>query len=87
MILVRVDECHFNLISFIFINIFFFLLISVDIDPMETTTQLPAISDMAALGNLSKRCDVHRLRLSFITINLPILLIILLKCLRSFTML
>lgn len=55
---------------------------SVDIDTAETTTLLPAISDMAALGNSSNRSDIHRLRFSLITLNLPILLIFLINSLR-----
>ncbi|XP_055300001.1 uncharacterized protein LOC129567297 [Sitodiplosis mosellana] len=60
--------------------------VKVDIDTVETTTQLPAISDMAALGNASNRADIDRLRVAATTLNFPILLIVLLNFLRSFSM-
>lgn len=71
---------------FVFVFSFYFFP-TVDIDTVETTTQLPAISDMAALGNSSNRSDFQRLQFASILLNLPILLVVVLNILRSYWML
>lgn len=76
----------FTKFACLFFSPFFFADL-VDIDTVETTTQLPAISDMAALGNSSNRSDFQRIQFASILLNLPILLVVVLNILRSYWML
>lgn len=70
-----VKKTNFSLVFFFF---------PVDIDQVETTTILPPISDMAALGNSAHRIHFNTtICYASITISLPIIFAILFSLLRT----
>ncbi|XP_031624821.1 uncharacterized protein LOC116341720 [Contarinia nasturtii] len=60
--------------------------VKIDIDPAETTTILPQNYMEGPDPSSSDRSDFYKLQIASITLNLPILLIVLLNFLHSFCM-